>query len=553
MRVSYHLFYLKLGLSFRPMQESYQEFGHLATHSWMKMLWEKLSLFDIEAVFADVSPHYPQDGDQFIMQVLLRAGYKGETLRHLNKVRISQQVLFLSDILTASGGRVDPTTLSHRPRLEARSKMRWPVEQPSESDLRLWHDAITSLCLSRRGTRPVEPNIGISHRVWRWFWNNNTSSLHHVCSDGNTEDIYVADRKPNRFRFSHKQARTKLNVICSVQRTIDDDQWRLLSTAPTASLPQAPCTYIEVLESWGNTWLWDDLTVSGGINWIGQAIANRTLVAVTDGSYIRELYPNLCSAAFVLECSTGLGRVYGLFSERLLVANAYQGELLGLMAVHLILLSVNKIHPRLSGHVEVVSDCLGALKRVSHLPPCCIPSRCCHSDILKTILVHCRGLSFTMDYVHVKAHQDDKHLYSKLSRKAQLNCICDHAAKVRISTDGMETATPGQMFPLEPVGIFMGNQKMTSDTSNHIQFWAHRRLAHIYFHDHKILSTAQFNQVDWKSVHSTLHGLPRLFQLWASKHVLGVAGTMKFLSHQDDRSQLCPSCEACNESCRHVA
>jgi hypothetical protein len=94
MRVSYHLFYLELGLSFHPMQESYQEFGHLTTHSWMKMLWEKLSLFDIKAVFADISPHFLRDGNQFLMQVLLWAGYKGETLRQLNKVCISQQVLF---------------------------------------------------------------------------------------------------------------------------------------------------------------------------------------------------------------------------------------------------------------------------------------------------------------------------------------------------------------------------------------------------------------------------------------------------------------------------
>ena len=61
------------------------------------------------------------------------------------------------------------------------------------------------------------------------------------------------------------------------------------------------------------------------------------------------------------------------------------------MAVHLILLSVNKIHPRLSGRVEVVSDCLGALKRVSHLPPYHIPSRCHHSDILKLFWFTAKG------------------------------------------------------------------------------------------------------------------------------------------------------------------
>jgi len=81
MRVSYHL-YLELGISFHPMQESYHEFGYLVTpHSWMKALWEKLSFFNVKVVLADVSPHFPQEDDQFIMKVLMQAGYTGETLR----------------------------------------------------------------------------------------------------------------------------------------------------------------------------------------------------------------------------------------------------------------------------------------------------------------------------------------------------------------------------------------------------------------------------------------------------------------------------------------
>jgi hypothetical protein len=78
------------------------------------------------------------------------------------------------------------------------------------------------------------------------------------------------------------------------------------------------------------------------------------------------------------------------------VANAYRGELLGLMAIHLILLSANKIHGALVGSAEVISNCLGALRRVTELPPYRIPSRCKHSDILKNILVICRALSFTI-------------------------------------------------------------------------------------------------------------------------------------------------------------
>jgi hypothetical protein len=225
------------------------------------------------------------------------------------------------------------------------------------------------------------------------------------------------------------------------------------------------------------------------------------------------MYSDLCSAAFVIECGQRQGRVYRSFSERLLVANAYRGELLGLMAVHLILLSVNNIHPQLTGSAKVVSDYLGALKRTSELPPYRIPSRCRHSDILKNILVNCRGVTFTLEYIHVKAHQDDSALFSKLSRNAQLNCICNHAAKTRIFTDGMERKTECRLFPLESVGVFVDNQKMTLDTGEYKQFWAYRQLARQYFHNHKILRTEQFDQVDWKSVHSTLHGLPRLFQL----------------------------------------
>jgi hypothetical protein len=276
------------------------------------------------------------------------------------------------------------------------------------------------------------------------------------------------------------------------------------------------------------------------------------MVAFTDGSYIRELYQTLCSTPFILECSKGHGRVVGSFLEALLVANAYRGELLGLMAIHLILLSIIKIQQDLGGSVEIVSDSLGAHKRVTYLPPYWIPSRCPHSDILKTILVHCRGLSFTTYYTHSRAHQDNQESFSKLSRKAQLNCICNHAAKQRIAADCMEAAMPGKMFPLKPISLFVRGQKMTSETGDHISYWARHHLAQQYYRDHKLLSFEQFDSVDWKCIHRTLHDLPRLFQLWAAKHVMGIAGTMKFLAHQDNRSPLCPSCLECKEICKHI-
>ena len=72
---------------------------------------------------------------------------------------------------------------------------------------------------------------------------------------------------------------------------------------------------------------------------------------MADVSYMKDLYPELFSVAFVLECSKGQGKFFGSFPEQSVVAGDYQGDLLGLMAIQLILLSVKKVNPTLQGRV----------------------------------------------------------------------------------------------------------------------------------------------------------------------------------------------------------
>ena len=81
----------------------------------------------------------------------------------------------------------------------------------------------------------------------------------------------------------------------------------------------------EDLKEWGCTRMWKSLRLVGSDEWIKDAIEGWTLVAVTDGSYIKERYPHLFSAAFILECSKGSGRVFGSFPECYQGANAYRG------------------------------------------------------------------------------------------------------------------------------------------------------------------------------------------------------------------------------------
>ncbi len=119
----------------------------------------------------------------------------------------------------------------------------------------------------------------------------------------------------------------------------------------------------------------------------------------------------------------------GTFAKTTPDAGSYCGELLGLMAIHLILRGVHKVRHDLRGSVHILSDCLGALHKVENLPPYRIPTKCSHSDILKNIMINCSTLSFKRIFSHVKAHQDDGVEYGSLTRNTQLNCQMDYHAK----------------------------------------------------------------------------------------------------------------------------
>jgi hypothetical protein len=141
--------------------------------------------------------------------------------------------------------------------------------------------------------------------------------------------------------------------------------------------------------------MWDNPSITGDLDWIAVSIADNLWVAVTDGLYMKELYLYLNSTVFVLECSKGSGRLVGSFVEHTPNAGSYRGELLGLMAIHLILRGINEVCQGLQVSEHILFDCLGALNKVKNLPPYCIPTQCSHSDILKNILVNCSNLSFT--------------------------------------------------------------------------------------------------------------------------------------------------------------
>jgi hypothetical protein len=99
----------------------------------------------------------------------------------------------------------------------------------------------------------------------------------------------------------------------------------------------------------------------------------------------------------------------------------------------------------------------------------------------------------------------------------------DYLAKTAILESPITPLDHTKSFPLKPISIFIGRNKVTPDEGEKLRFWVHRQLARVRFHEAKILFANQFNLVDWEMIYTALCRVPRMFQIWACKQVMGIA------------------------------
>ncbi len=129
----------------------------------------------------------------------------------------------------------------------------------------------------------------------------------------------------------------------------------------------------------------------------------------------------------------------------------------------------------------------------------------------------------------------------------------DDMAKTALRELHPERLPPQRFFPLEPIVVTAGMQKMTTDSGPHIRFWANRQLARSFFLKRGILGVHAFEKVNWRIFYATLHKLPRLFQAWACKQIMDIAGTNYFRAKfTPGLSPKCPSCMVADERCAHI-
>ena len=110
-----------------------------------------------------------------------------------------------------------------------------------------------------------------------------------------------------------------------------------------------------------------------------------------------------------------------------------------------------------------------------------------------------------------------------MPRPAQLNVHCDSMAK-HVIWELPQELPRQKSFPLEPVSVWIGQEKLTSDAAKSLRFWVHKQLAEETFYHLDLMNPQQFKEVAWKQVHDALCEAPRMFQVWACKQVTDIAG-----------------------------
>ena len=200
------------------------------------------------------------------------------------------------------------------------------------------------------------------------------------------------------------------------------------------------------------------------------------------------------------------------------------------MTVHLMLLSVSRVKPKLEGACKIYSDCLRVLARIAKLSLHRIPSRCRHSDILKNIMVNCSNLAFTRTYMHVDAHQDNEKMWDETIRPAQLNTVCNIGDKMEIYEVNHDRTVKRRPSPLEPICIVVSGTKITLDAGPEIRYVVQRALAKEFVCEYKILFANQFEDVVLSEVYDKLSNkAPALFALCSCKQVMELVETNDFL------------------------
>ena len=413
--------------------------------------------------------------------------------------------------------------------------------------------------------RPLGNWLDKSHITWQWYWDADSSLLQR-CHPSKIEYYLPAGMGRTRssaayvLTSTHTDGRSHSGVPCSVE-TIDSNAVRLHSIGPSlCDGPPDPSKFFDFLSSWGGEWMWSNVKNDDtDMRWVLQAIRNGSGIWCTDGSYNRPIAPHVSGAGWVFYCTVQRKKLQGSFYEFSPSAGSYRGELLGLLAIHILMAALEEYF-QLDGHTaKICCDNQGALFKSSELRRR-IPTGASQADIKRVLRNVKHKIKSTFTYEWVQSHQDRYKFWHQLTIEQQLNCHCDSTAKAAVqhSLHCLDPWSKKQVLPCESAAVFVRGIKQTTDVARDVRFTLGLhdaralyttplgpRDAHGRRHKSSGLgwSKASFDAVDWEALDATLRSKPQMYQQWLAKQSSGFCGTQSMVARWNPaRDGKCPNC-----------
>ena len=243
LRNAYELLQMEMGLEGNIFSLDFKVYGCLATHSWMKILWNYLDHLDVQLVL-DPSTNVPdvREGNAGIMELLVAHGWSGSRLTSVNRVRMFKQVHRLSCLVNADGYSVSEDLLTRNPGSSLRV---WSVEMPTASDFRLWKQALQVVF----GTSTLNlysalgPLVGTPHIANEWSCNLSRDVLCRQINEGSfaiykPSQLTCFSRRGLPFEFhSYSSINPATEQLATVLIDEGSIAVKLHSASPYPSLP----------------------------------------------------------------------------------------------------------------------------------------------------------------------------------------------------------------------------------------------------------------------------------------------------------------------------
>ena len=480
----------------------------------------------------------------------------------MNRCRLALKAIFLSDIATADGRHLEHWVLGNR---QGRSSsIRFPREQPCAADWDLW-DSFWFDWVRRDGTLPVTLGkwINNTHQQWQWFYETRNNVVWEQTTDGWLQ--YAFSQEGRSTRGNQKYVATGLwqqietRTLQSASVFSEGAVVQLIDTGPAlATKTNTTHTgFWDYVMDQGGTWMWESIEGKhDDMSWLVHALQGKTAMMVTDGSYNRPVAPTISGAGWVLVCTKQRKMIRSSFYEQSPSASSYQGELLGLTAIHHLVAHAMEYYNCNKATGSVHCDNKGALRQAS-LKRRRVHTITKHSDLIRNLRYLKNKYNFEVEYIHVKAHQDDIHAYEDLPLVQQLNVMCDSLAKLAVQSS-FGFANPrnvmDQLLPCEQAAIIVDNVKLTTDVATEVRFSLGTLEARWFFTKPVRMrrgsnvgglgwTHGKFDCVDWRILHNVLTSKPDMYGVWVSKQTVGACATRRALARiqgsDDDR---CPNC-----------